>query len=851
MNSLQIIYFILFAFCAVFAHVYPMNTYFGVWLFSCTCIFIGVYLISGLTNPLYLYLALCILYIISLSVFLTHNFNTIKSAILITLLCIVGVAILFRILTPVFMNTSASGTNSNNPVANLPTSIMGGISLLSNIPITQFVVIFIIGIILTGIVLSQYYKFPDIISSMLVIVLLFSVMWWVNSPSYNNNIKTNNTVDLQNILFTYNSLYFLVFVGIMLFIYSIKYMNIPDINNLFIYGIICSVVFGFKHVLFNNSVPPNIFMVVVLLIIFGCIYLSFSSSLIPYSNKNMVLYGAFTILCILLSMLLGNVSTYIPFVIFILSTIITIFFSISKYSINTSILTYVSVFGLMYFIINGLNHIDYLQVNQFKYKLLWIYLIICGLLLYLYFFVSDKLHNSDFKANSPVLSFISTVITFIGVSLIGLFSTIDDNKNAIFLFWISLAILLSIYYFFNKSIYHNTNYIIIACIIYYLICFSQYIINIPNKLLFSASFILLITLIWFITHFWDKFKKTRDYNSETSIYYLSIILLFVSFVCSCFFYIKSTDPVTNSNAIFSKMTYLVTIMFLVALAIYYIITLFKKGSSNSKIYSIIFIFIIFYIIVKLVKANNPTSASKYPLVYDIIEYLPCLYDQSVSNAIQLPTAVSNVTDSSVNVISFYLILGIIICIVFYKYGYPYYKKHLYTSGHTLIDNNPLPLDNPKLIITSDALKAIGFNPYNFGISFNLYLYPIPANNTDFTILTFSNYLYVQYNSYLNHITIWKQSSGKLKQNNILIYRHINVPLQTLVKYEINFINGICDVFINNSLITSHNNIIVTDNLNLDVTLGTSDKQTSVIQGKINNFMLFNYPLNLFQISMIK
>jgi hypothetical protein len=137
------------------------------------------------------------------------------------------------------------------------------------------------------------------------------------------------------------------------------------------------------------------------------------------------------------------------------------------------------------------------------------------------------------------------------------------------------------------------------------------------------------------------------------------------------------------------------------------------------------------------------------------------------------------------------------------------------------------------------------------MSFNLYLYPIPANNTDFTILTFSNYLYIQYNSYLNHITIWKKSSDSLNPDNILIYRHINVPLQTLVKYEINFINGICDVFINNSLRASNNNIIVTNNINLDVTLGTSDTQPSLIQGTINNFMLYHYPLNLFQISMIK
>jgi hypothetical protein len=143
-------------------------------------------------------------------------------------------------------------------------------------------------------------------------------------------------------------------------------------------------------------------------------------------------------------------------------------------------------------------------------------------------------------------------------------------------------------------------------------------------------------------------------------------------------------------------------------------------------------------------------------------------------------------------------------------------------------------------MTSDALQKIGFNPYNFGMSFNLYLYPIPANNRDFTIFTFSNYLYIQYNSYLNHITLWK----KIKNSNpILIYRQINVPLQAWLKYEINFINGTCDVFINNKLITSRNNILLSDKIDSDVIVGTFDDRHSVIQGKINKLTLFNSPLN--------
>jgi len=191
----------------------------------------------------------------------------------------------------------------------------------------------------------------------------------------------------------------------------------------------------------------------------------------------------------------------------------------------------------------------------------------------------------------------------------------------------------------------------------------------------------------------------------------------------------------------------------------------------------------------------------------------------------------------------------------YKYGYKYIQSKLYTSGNTLIDNTPVPLDKTFIVTTYDNLNSLQFNPYQFSISFNLYLYPIAANNTDFTILTFSNYLYIQYNSYLNHLTLWrlptKSETSTNSNNPILIYRQTNVPLQSWITYEINFINETCDVFVNNTLKTSTNIPIYNNNTPTNVVVGNYLGEVSLIQGNIKNLILYNYPLNTFQISMVK
>jgi hypothetical protein len=175
---------------------------------------------------------------------------------------------------------------------------------------------------------------------------------------------------------------------------------------------------------------------------------------------------------------------------------------------------------------------------------------------------------------------------------------------------------------------------------------------------------------------------------------------------------------------------------------------------------------------------------------------------------------------------------------------------LYTSGHTLIDNKPIPLNKDFLVISYEKLQELKFNPYQFGISFQLYLNPIPSNNTDFTLLTFSNYLYIQYNSYLNHLTMWRSPNNLTDP--ILIYRQTNIPLQTWVSYEVNFINNTCDVFLNNTLKTSTQNIPLYNNNNTDVVVGNHNNDgISLIQGTIKNLVIYNYPLTMFQISMIK
>lgn len=834
------IFFGIFIVYAIFVHLLSANVhmYYFIYLCACTCFSIGIYLIycsktstNIIDNLNSLYICLSIIYSIALSIFLLkYSYHTTVPSIFVLSICLI-ILILFmkyilciRILIP-----------DLNAGVNLITSMFSNLNA-SDHTLSYRHIIFIICILVTFIILSMVYNFQYIFTSMLFLILFLCVISYINKTS----------ISVSKIFFTYNTLYLFIFLGILLFLYSIRFYNLPNVNNLLIYGVICSIIFGLKHFIFNNVVPPHLFLYFIFAIIIGVIYISFSSSFIPYSNKNIILYSLFAILCILFSLLLGNISSSIPFILFIISLIITSIFCIYKYSINIYTLIYIAIFGLLYCVIHSLNKLDF--INASDNCLIPIYLIICCIIFYLYFFISHNLKQIEFHHKSQMIPFISLLITFIGVSTIALTLVKLNKVVSILLFWIFIAGLLCIYYGFNNAIYKDTNFIITVCLIYYFIGLLQFIYINQDlwKISILAMVALLTLIIWFITHFRSKFSNADEYGPQTSIYYVTIILLLIILILSMYKVYTDFTKITLNLKMTTNLFYWITLIFLGSMFIYYIYFVFTKNTVHKKIYSIIFAFILFYIIFKLFKQKSKSNTFTI-LISDIIEYLPCLYDQIISTLMQLPT---NATNSPVNVISLYIIVFMVICILLYKYGYSYLKKMLYTSGHTLIDNTPIQLNKKFVVISYDNLQELKFNPYQFGISFKLYLYPIPANNTDFTLLTFSNYMYIQYNSYLNHLTIWR-SPDNLKEP-VLIYRHSKVPLQTWISYEINFINNTCDVFVNNTFKSTTQHIpLYNNNNNTDVVIGNNNDDGSLIQGTIKDLIIYNYTLNMFQISMIK
>ena len=836
MNLIDNIPTIIFICYAIFINVYAIteNWYYYIWLVAATCLFIGSYLISGVNNINYLYIVLTILYTLFLiSTVLKYTYLTIYPSIYVLFLSIVVMTLLFKYKDDIvptlkkFMSKLNIGTGTGPKITWVNIDLM-----------------FILCILVTTIILSFYYKFQYIFTSILFLTLFLVIIRYIN--------KSDTTATTNNIFFTYNSLYLFIFLGIITFIYRLQHSHIPQVNNLLIYSTICSIVFGLKHFIFNNIVPPHIFLYFIIFIVIGFIYLSFATSFIPYSNKNIVLYCLFAILCILSSVLFGSLSTYLPFGVFIISIIVTIMFIISKYSINLYTVIYLSIFALLYSIVHGLNQLEYGN-NQHEHAT-WVYLIICAMLFYLYFFISHPLSNMDRIQSYSVGTFILSLICYIGLSYFAL-SIFPEHKYSWLLFWVFITILLSMYYGFNRLIYGKDDIIIFLCIFYYFLGLIPFILT--NKLpVFGIAFvfIILMTILFFIKHFWNKFSNTKEYDIHTNIYYLTLILLGCFFIIAVYLVYSKSPTIDTFKSGFSSMFYWVTLLFLFSMFIYYIYSVFTKGSINQKIYSIILIFIIAYIILKLFKGtmgHNPNSISG--LIFNIVDYIPCLYDQTISTLIQIPSAVRTSTADPINLISLYIVVFIVVCILLYKYGYQYVYKYLqnklYTSGHTIIDD-PIPLDQTTVVMSYDELQELKFNPYQFGISFKLYINPIPATNTDFTLLTFSKYIYIQYNSYLNHITLWRLPDDLTEP--VLIYRQTNVPLQTWVSYEVNFINNTCDVFVNDTLATSTNNItLYNNNDTTDVVVGTYNDGVSLIPGNIKNLILYNYPLNMFQISMIK
>lgn len=164
---------------------------------------------------------------------------------------------------------------------------------------------------------------------------------------------------------------------------------------------------------------------------------------------------------------------------------------------------------------------------------------------------------------------------------------------------------------------------------------------------------------------------------------------------------------------------------------------------------------------------------------------------------------------------------------------PYYSTLIY---------KPIYLNNQKSY--NIPIK----NHYNYSISTWIYINPQPLNtnihyNKYTSLLNYQNKPELLYKGKGNSLLI-NMLNGKTKQ--IITFKTNKLKLQAWNHFVINYHNSIVDVFLNNELVGSENNIVPYINHSDEITTGT----TNGIHGGIKHLQLFRKRLTRMQIKYL-
>ena len=258
------------------------------------------------------------------------------------------------------------------------------------------------------------------------------------------------------------------------------------------------------------------------------------------------------------------------------------------------------------------------------------------------------------------------------------------------------------------------------------------------------------------------------------------------------------------------------------------------------------------------------------LVIGGVFYIPCLlislldfingHKQTITNNFELKNFQFNKTD---------IILFIFIVILYIIYfAYPSIYTSISTQHGKLLLKEPISLDNEKLLATHEFLSIKDtinpdkeIHPYNYALSFWIFIDSnsfINSKNKYYSLLNYGNNPNVQYRGNDNTFIVSLQNKNKKENgplytetyeldddNNIIIYKTNKLLLQKWNNIIINYDGNILDIFINEKLEKSFNEIIPYMK-NDNITVGSENG----IHAGICNVIYFNTNLSLEKIGYI-
>lgn len=193
----------------------------------------------------------------------------------------------------------------------------------------------------------------------------------------------------------------------------------------------------------------------------------------------------------------------------------------------------------------------------------------------------------------------------------------------------------------------------------------------------------------------------------------------------------------------------------------------------------------------------------------------------------------------------YIDIAIITITLFIYLGYFFGRdgiNYIILPYYNTLINKPIYLNN--LHSYNIPIK----NHYNYSISTWIYINPQPLNtnihyNKYISLLNVQNKANILYKGKNNSLLV-NMLNGKTK--NITTFNTNKLKLQAWNHFVINYHNNIVDVFLNNKLVGSENNIVPFINKSNKITTGT----TNGIHGGIKYLQIFRTRLNKSQIEYL-
>jgi len=450
-----------------------------------------------------------------------------------------------------------------------------------------------------------------------------------------------------------------------------------------------------------------------------------------------------------------------------------------------------------------------------------------------------------------------------------------------------LLVTLTIYYYINPGGL-MTKYFKLTAIVSILICvftllYLILVITMPNTSSnFTANLYSNLTtftklnifgfLIFFITMIGVMYNYSGGFfsqdNKPTSIpalivFFLICILWSIGISANLFSGFSNKNLDLSNLDIYKKTLFILFAIIVVGIMIAWfsgsIISLTGKSPTTQTIISvvlnIVLVILLLALIYKFFIVKLPQGNAKkdgfFNLIINLIFYIPCLF----SNLFDIigKFFVSGLGNTKIADPGSIIMLFVTLLIITIYFIYPYALNRFSLQGGEQLINKPVYLNSQYTLASYDQLNDSDNYNYQYSISSWIWIdAAAPNTNSNYnqytSILNYGNKPNVTYNGKDNifmitmkHNDLKDNTKNKLTEfdnnDDRIIYKNANFPLQKWNNLIINYDGGIMDIFLNGELVKSVNGVVPYYTLD-NLTAGTNEG----IEGGICNVIYFRKPL---------